>query len=317
MKPPAREGEVGPLAFPSPDELWAAHLCLRPERLARPLRSRPPGEDQAPAATGAPTTTRTLAVDKRAGGDRRPVASRVLLTLATGTGKTFIAFQIAWKLFQSRWNLSDWTPEPNRRRARAVARASSSLPTATSSPTRPTTPSRPSPRMPGPHRPGRHPQEGQRCPRTAASSSPSSRPSCAAPAANPPPTSATTRPTSSTSSSSTSATAAGPTTKAPGAILEYFAPAVQLGLTATPKRKDNVDTYAYFGEPVFVYSLKDGINDGFLTPFKVRQIATTLDDYVYTPDDRDLQGEVEAGKRYTEKETSTGSSRSRNARPTG
>ena len=41
-------------------------------------------------------------------------------------------------------------------------------------------------------------------------------------------------------------------------ILEYFAPAVQLGLTATPKRRDNVDTYAYFGEPVFVYSLKDG-----------------------------------------------------------
>ena len=68
-------------------------------------------------------------------------------------------------------------------------------------------------------------------------------------------------------------------------ILEYFAPAVQLGLTATPKRKDNVDTYAYFGEPVFIYSLKDGINDGFLTPFKVKQISTTLDEYVYTPDD--------------------------------
>ena len=68
-------------------------------------------------------------------------------------------------------------------------------------------------------------------------------------------------------------------------ILEYFAPAVQLGLTATPKRKDNVDTYAYFGEPVYIYSLKEGINDGFLTPFKVKQISTTLDEYVYTPDD--------------------------------
>ena len=55
---------------------------------------------------------------------------------------------------------------------------------------------------------------------------------------------------------------------------------MQLGLTATPKRRDNVDTYAYFGEPVYTYSLKDGINDGFLTPFKVKQIATTLDDYV-------------------------------------
>ena len=68
-------------------------------------------------------------------------------------------------------------------------------------------------------------------------------------------------------------------------ILDYFAPAVQLGLTATPKRKENVDTYNYFGEPVYIYSLKDGINDGFLTPFKVKQIATTLDEYVYTPDD--------------------------------
>jgi len=63
-------------------------------------------------------------------------------------------------------------------------------------------------------------------------------------------------------------------------ILDYFAPAVQLGLTATPKRKDNVGTYAYFGDPVYIYSLKDGINDGFLTPFKVRQISTTLDEYV-------------------------------------
>src|SRR5262249_38764396 len=83
-------------------------------------------------------------------------------------------------------------------------------------------------------------------------------------------------------------------------ILEYFAPAVQLGLTATPKRRDNVDTYAYFGEPVYIYSLKDGINDGFLTPFKVKQIATTLDDYIYTPDDKVIEGEVEEGKRYRE-----------------
>jgi type I restriction enzyme R subunit len=100
------------------------------------------------------------------------------------------------------------------------------------------------------------------------------------------------------------------------AILDYFAPAVQLGLTATPKRTINADTYAYFGEPVFVYSLKEGINDGFLTPFKVKQIATTLDEYVYTPDDLVVEGDIEAGKRYEER-TSTRSSRSRSARPTG
>ena len=81
-------------------------------------------------------------------------------------------------------------------------------------------------------------------------------------------------------------------------ILDYFAPALQLGLTATPKRRDNVDTYAYFGEPVFVYSLKDGINDGFLTPFRVKQITTSLDEYVYTADDTVVEGEVETGKRY-------------------
>ena len=71
-------------------------------------------------------------------------------------------------------------------------------------------------------------------------------------------------------------------------ILTYFRPAVQLGLTATPKRRDNVDTYAYFGEPVYTYSLKDGINDGFLMPFKVKQI------------DKVVEGEVEEGKRYRE-----------------
>jgi type I restriction enzyme R subunit len=85
-------------------------------------------------------------------------------------------------------------------------------------------------------------------------------------------------------------------------ILNYFAPAVQLGLTATPKRKDNVDTYKYFGEPVYIYSLKEGINDGFLTPFKVKRIKTTLDDYIYTSDDQIIEGEIEAGKLYREPE---------------
>ncbi|HVA99440.1 MAG TPA: DEAD/DEAH box helicase family protein [Bacteroidia bacterium] len=83
-------------------------------------------------------------------------------------------------------------------------------------------------------------------------------------------------------------------------ILEYFSPAVQLGLTATPKRKDNVDTYKYFGEPVYIYSLKEGINDGFLTPFKVKRIKTTLDDYIYTSDDQIVEGEIEEGKTYKE-----------------
>lgn len=84
-------------------------------------------------------------------------------------------------------------------------------------------------------------------------------------------------------------------------ILNYFSPAVQLGLTATPKRTVNADTYGYFGEPVFSYALKEGINDGFLTPFKVLPIVGTMDEYLYTPGDGVvLKGEPEAGRVYQE-----------------
>ena len=84
------------------------------------------------------------------------------------------------------------------------------------------------------------------------------------------------------------------------AILDYFKPAVQLGLTATPKRDVNGDTYAYFGDPVYTYSLKEGINDGFLTPFKVVEIKTTIDEYEFTPGDKVEEGEVEYERKYTE-----------------
>ncbi len=84
-------------------------------------------------------------------------------------------------------------------------------------------------------------------------------------------------------------------------VLEYFSPAVQLGLTATPKRKDNVDTYAYFGEPVYSYTLKQGVNDGFLTPFKVYPVVGTMDEYVYTPGDGVVvKGNPEPGRLYKE-----------------
>ena len=86
------------------------------------------------------------------------------------------------------------------------------------------------------------------------------------------------------------------------AILEHFSPAVQLGLTATPKRTINVDTYDYFGEPVYTYALKDGINDGFLTPFKVRQIASTMDDYVFDGIDELVSGDLEQGSKVTEQD---------------
>ncbi|MFY8066237.1 MAG: EcoAI/FtnUII family type I restriction enzme subunit R [Flavobacterium sp.] len=84
------------------------------------------------------------------------------------------------------------------------------------------------------------------------------------------------------------------------AILEYFEPATQLGLTATPKRDGNGDTYKYFGEPVYVYSLKEGINDGFLTPFRVKQFQTNIDEYQFTPDDILVTGEIDVAREYTE-----------------
>ncbi|MBZ7932391.1 EcoAI/FtnUII family type I restriction enzme subunit R [Campylobacter molothri] len=79
------------------------------------------------------------------------------------------------------------------------------------------------------------------------------------------------------------------------AVLEYFSYATQIGLTATPKKEENIDTYEYFGESVYDYSLKSGIEDGFLTPYKVKLIKTSLSDgYVYNPNDL-IQGDLEKG----------------------
>jgi type I restriction enzyme R subunit len=59
--------------------------------------------------------------------------------------------------------------------------------------------------------------------------------------------------------------------------LEHFDEAVQIGLTATPIRKDDADTYGYFGNPVYEYSLRAGIDDGFLAPYRVRRVRLTID----------------------------------------
>lgn len=227
---------------------------------------------------------------------------RILLTLATGTGKTFVAFQLAWKLFHSRWNLNDWKSgkgdaEPTRRprilfladRNILADQAYNSFSAFAEDALVRIDPA-------DIRKKGKVPKNGSiffTIFQTFMSGPPKGgQPSpyfgdypadffdliiideCHRGGAN------------------DEGNWRG--------ILDYFSPAVQLGLTATPKRRDNVDTYAYFGEPVYVYSLKEGVNDGFLTPFKVVQIATTLDEYVYTADDTLVEGEVEAGKRYVE-----------------
>ncbi len=231
-------------------------------------------------------------------------SDRVLLTLATGTGKTSIAFQIAWKLFQARWNLNDWKSggEPSRRPRilfladrnnladQAYNDFTSFMAFAEDALVRIEPDEiRKKKRVPkngnvfftifqtfmsGPEKDGKPSPYFGAYPKDFFDFIVIDE--CHRGGAN--------------------------DESSWRDILEYFAPAVQVGLTATPKRKDNVDTYKYFGEPVFTYSLKDGINDGFLTPFKVRQISTTLDDYVYTPDDTVEEGEVDKKKRYEERD---------------
>jgi type I restriction enzyme R subunit len=71
-------------------------------------------------------------------------------------------------------------------------------------------------------------------------------------------------------------------------ILSYFQPAYQLGMTATPLRKENRDTYRYFGNPIYTYSLRQGIEDGFLAPYRVHRIVTEWDAAGWRPSQGDL-----------------------------
>lgn len=71
-------------------------------------------------------------------------------------------------------------------------------------------------------------------------------------------------------------------------ILEYFEPAYQLGMTATPLREDNRDTYCYFGAPIYTYSLRDGIEDGFLAPYRVHRAFTPWDAVGWRPSKGEL-----------------------------
>ncbi len=75
-------------------------------------------------------------------------------------------------------------------------------------------------------------------------------------------------------------------------ILKYFDSAVQIGMTATPKREENRDTYKYFWKPVYEYSLKSWIDDGFLTPFKIKRIKLNIDEFVLQSSDTIVSGEV-------------------------
>ncbi len=283
--------------YPTPEELW--NLTFASQNTWRDRFAAVPFEDRGGFFQG--RYYQDIAIERvlEAIADHK---QRILLTLATGTGKTFIAFQLAWKLFHSRWNLSDWKAnvEPTRRprilfladRNILADQAYNAFSAFEDS-------------SPGSliriapediRKKGKVPKNGSiffTIFQTFMSGPPKN--------GHPSPYFGEYPPDFFDFIVIDECHRGGANDESNWrGILDYFAPAVQLGLTATPKRRDNVDTYAYFGEPVFVYSLKDGINDGFLTPFRVKQIATTLDEYVYTPDDTLVEGEIEAGKRYEE-----------------
>lgn len=83
-------------------------------------------------------------------------------------------------------------------------------------------------------------------------------------------------------------------------ILSYFAPAYQLGMTATPLRQDNRDTYAYFGNPLYTYSLRQGIEDGFLAPYRVHRVVIDVDATGWRPDlgEKDRYGRAIPDREY-------------------
>ncbi len=279
----AKEGHVD--TYPTPEELWQA--TFENDNYWRNQFAEIPFEDK--GGQWEPRYYQHNAIETAleavSAGEKR-----ILLTLATGTGKTAIAFQIAWKLFQSRWNLSG---EPIRRPrilfladrnilADQAYNAFSAFPDDALVRIDPDA-IRKKGRVPkngsifftifqtfmtgekGEENYGDYPPDFfdfiviDECHRGGSNDESNWR-----------------------------------------KIMEYFAPAVQLGLTATPKRTTNADTYAYFGEPVYVYSLKEGINDGYLTPFKVRQFGTTLDDYTFVSDDTVVSGDVDVGDSFDE-----------------
>ena len=286
------EGEV--LAFPSPDELWARTFAE--ESAWRNRFATVPYPDK--GGSWDIRYYQEIAVgrvlERIASGSQR-----LLLTLATGTGKTSIAFQIAWKLFEARWNL---TGEPTRRprilfladRNTLATQAFNDFNSFAAFEDKALV--RIDPETIRSH--GRVPKNGSvffTIFQTFMTGTDAE--------GNPAPNFGDYPPDFFDLIVVDECHRGGANDESTWRdILTYFKPAVQLGLTATPKRKANANTYKYFGEPVYTYSLREGINDGFLTPFKVKQIATTMDDYTYTPDDAIVEGEVVPGKRYVESE---------------
>ncbi len=243
--------------FPTPDELWTRYRAaqgITDEGVASRLLTRCFGlSDKKPRFYQEIAINRSIQAVLQG-------KKRVLLTMATGTGKTFVAFQVCWKLWESRWNRTG-----DYRRPRILYLADRNFLI-----------DDPKDKMFVPfgdaryriengeivksremyfaiyqaiaqdeRRPGLYKEFGRdffdlvivdECHRGSANDEGNWR-----------------------------------------AILDFFDSAYQLGMTATPKRDDNVDTYAYFGNPIYQYSLKQGIDDGFLAPYRVHRVISEWD----------------------------------------
>ncbi|MEO6118974.1 MAG: DEAD/DEAH box helicase family protein [Methylotenera sp.] len=283
-------------SYPTPDELW--NLTFAEQNAWRDRFSEIPFEDKGGTWGARYYQHNAIEAVLEAIANNQP---RILLTLATGTGKTFIAFQLAWKLFYSRWNLSRELDKEKQRRPRVLFLADRNILADQAYNAFSAFPEDALVRIAPDEisKKGKVPKNGSiffTIFQTFMSGTDAD--------GNPAPNFGEYPPDFFDFIIIDECHRGGANDEGNWrGILEYFPPAVQLGLTATPKRKDNIDTYAYFGEPVYVYSLKEGINDGFLTPFKVKQIATTMDEYIYTPGDGVVvQGEAVPGKLYKESE---------------
>ncbi|MBU4075611.1 MAG: DEAD/DEAH box helicase family protein, partial [Euryarchaeota archaeon] len=241
--------------FPTPDELWARFSQsegIKPEiaeRLLSPCNTIPGKIPRYYQEIAINRTIKSILQGKK----------RVLLTLATGTGKTFISYQIIWKLWNTRWNRTG-----EHRRPKVLYLADRNI--LVDDPKDKTFASMGDARIKiegeaiksrevyfstyqaiakDERRPGLYKQYPRdffdlivvdECHRGSAKDESNWR-----------------------------------------EILEYFEPAFQIGMTATPLRKDNRDTYRYFGNPIYTYSLKQGIDDGFLAPYRVHRVVSSVD----------------------------------------
>lgn len=260
-----RDNDLG--TFPSPDELWQRLKSAEKipnqvvERFLTPYYH---------LSGKSPRYYQEIAINRAVQAilQGKP---RVLLTLATGTGKTVVAFQICWKLWSSRWNRTGEA----QRRPRILYLADRNILV-----------DDPKDKIFAPFGDARHKIEGEaiksremyfatyqaiardehrpglyrdypkdffdliivdECHRGSARDESNWR-----------------------------------------EILDYFSPAFQIGMTATPMREDNRDTYRYFGNPIYTYSLRQGIDDGFLAPYKVHRIVTTVDATGWRPSKGEL-----------------------------